>query len=72
MNDRKVAHETVKEFLEPWGFGNVEAYCEAERYPGTPLLDTRVQVTVQPFSITWEDRNKLVKELAEVVKKYAI
>lgn len=71
--ERKFATETIVEDAEPrWGLGQVTATFKAERFPGSPLLDTSVEIKVAPFSITWKDKEKLTKELAEVIGRYLI
>lgn len=52
--------------------GDVSALCTAERFPDSPLLDTRVELTVQPFAVTWKDREKLVKAISKIIEKYRI
>lgn len=71
-DERKFASQTIKAYPSDWGHGSVTAKFEAERYPGSPLLDTHVNLEISPFSITWADREKLVEELKEVIAKYQI
>lgn len=73
FEERKFAKETIVEHPEPrFGLGAVTAKFTAERYPGTPLLDTSVEIEVAPFSITWKDKEKFTKELAELIGRYLI
>ena len=65
MDERK----TVKD--KPY-YGAVAASCEADKYPGEKLLDTRVEIHIDPFSITWDDRQKLVEALGKVIEKFQI
>lgn len=36
------------------------------------IFDTRVDLIIEPFAITWADREKLVDELQAVIDKYLI
>lgn len=51
---------------------NICGQFEAELYPGCPPLDTSIKLDVHDFAITWRDREKLIKELQEVIEKYKI
>jgi hypothetical protein len=73
MNDeRKTATQTLTAYPSDWGHGRITGTFEADRYPGEPLLDTRVELQIAPFSITWNDKEKLMGELAELLAKYQI
>jgi len=45
---------------------------KAQHYPGTPLLDTSVELIIPPLCITWKDREKLMNDLAELLRKYQL
>jgi hypothetical protein len=68
--NRKFAKDAVTEDTGP--YHSITGKFEAEKYPNTPLLDTTVELEIPRFAITWEDRHKLMKELAEVIGKYQI
>jgi hypothetical protein len=69
MNNRR----TVKDSIT----GDVSAYTsvtgdfEAEVYAGTPLLDTTAKINIE-ICITWKDKEKLMKDLTELLKEYVI
>lgn len=50
---------------------NITAEFVAEVYGG-PLLDTGVKLEVKDFCITWDNQEKLVNEIQEVLEKYKI
>ena len=52
--------------------GIIRAQCTAERFPGSDLLDTTVELEIDPFSITWKDREKLLDEISAVIARYRI
>lgn len=52
--------------------GPVSLFGQAERFPGHPLLDTRIVMTVAPICITWDKMEELAQELAKVIDKYQI
>jgi len=70
--ERKIATCTLEESPSDYGFGKITGNFDAERYPGCDLLDTGVELEISRFSITWKDKEKLMKELAEVIRKYQI
>ena len=57
--------------LEEISSDNLKVNFEAERYKGSPLLDTSVIIEGN-CCITWADREKLALELQEVLDKYKI
>jgi len=50
---------------------NLEVSCEAERYKGSPLLDTTVIIKGEAC-ISWKDRETLAQELQDVLDKFKI
>jgi hypothetical protein len=70
--ERKTAKSKLTACPNDWGNGHITAEFEAERFPGSPLLDTRVELSITPFSITWNDREKLIEELEALIAKYQI
>lgn len=69
-DERKFSEETVSQDTGPWT--TIKGYFKAEKYPNTPPLDTNVELSIPTFAITWADRHKLMKELADVIAKYQI
>lgn len=72
MDEPKKVTTTLKAYPSKFGLGQITATFHAERYPDTPLLDTRVELEIKPFAITWEDRVKLLGALQEVIQKFQI
>ena len=72
MSERKFAKDTISKCETPFGNGTVTGKFEAEKFPGSDLLDTNVELEITPFCITWKDKEKLMKELAEIIRKYQI
>jgi hypothetical protein len=70
--ERKIVKSTLTACSNEFALGHITAEFETERFSGLPLLDTRVELTITPFSITWNDREKLVAELEELLAKYQI
>jgi hypothetical protein len=71
-DERKIVKASWTAGENPYGFGQVRGEFEAERFPGKPLLDTRVELQISPFTITWEKRTELVEEIAALIAKYQI
>jgi len=71
-SENKVVKVTLSECASPFGFGKVTGNFDAERYPGEELLDTGVELEISRFSITWKDKEKLLKELSEVIARFQI
>jgi hypothetical protein len=72
-DERKIVSRTLNACSNDWGHGRITGKFEAERYPGEPrLLDTRVELEIAPFSITWDAKEKLMAELEELLAKYQI
>jgi hypothetical protein len=70
--ESKKVRTTLTTCSNDFGLGKITATFEADRYPGEPLLDTCVELEVTPFCITWNDKEKLMGELAELLAKYQI
>lgn len=70
LEERKFRRETITRDLS--AFRSVTGKFEAELYPNTPLLDTLVELDVPAFAITWSNREKLMDDLAALLRKYAI
>lgn len=68
--ERKFA--TDKSEVDVSQFHTITAEFEAERFPGSELLDTNVELKIPRFAITWNDRGKLMQELAAVIRKFQI
>jgi len=68
--ERKVVKVEISEEVSQWH--TIKAKCEAERFPGLPLLDTGIELQIPRFTITWDDKDKLMQELAELLRKYQI
>lgn len=71
-DERKKIKNQITVGESPWGFGNVTGNFVAEKFEGSPLLDTHVELTVTPFCITWEHRQKMLEEIAAVIAKFQI
>lgn len=52
-------------------YHQITGFFETENY-GNGLLDTSVKVQVDGICITWKDRQRMMDELAEVIKRYLI
>lgn len=63
--DRKYA-------IERQSRDGVSAQFTAERFPGSDLLDTMVELKIPEFWITWKDREKLLDEISAVIARYRI
>jgi hypothetical protein len=70
MDDRKFVNDEIAIEVSQWN--NVTGKFKAEVYPGTPPLDTTALIVIDFLTITWNDRQKFMEELAELVKKYQI
>jgi hypothetical protein len=66
---RRVVASELSEALG--NYHEVRGSFEAEIYDGK-ALDTRVTIEIPDYWITWDDKEKLMKDLAEVLKKYLI
>ena len=53
-------------------YQSITAKFEAEKFAGYPLADTYVELDIPRFCITWEDKEKMMEELAYVISNYAI
>jgi hypothetical protein len=71
-DERKFARANISKCETPFGNGTVTGKFEAERFPGSDLLDTSVELEITPFAITWKDKEKLIEELAALIAKYQI
>lgn len=69
MSDRPKRSMRRTQITSEWH--NISADFEATMYDGK-LLDTSVDLDIPTFSITWKDQEALMKDLAEVIKRYAI
>lgn len=69
-DERPKVKDSVTVDVSQWH--SVTGKFEAERYPGSPLLDTNVDLEIPTFCITWEARQKFMEEIAEVIRKYQI
>lgn len=69
MDDRKFARDEIHEEAGP--YHAISGKFEAEKYDGIPM-DTTVELTIDSFCITWDDRHSLMKDLAEVLSNYQI
>lgn len=63
--------ESLAPALEELSTDNLTVTFEAERFKGSPLLDTSVTISGQSHC-TWAQREELVRELQEVLEKYKI
>lgn len=70
MKKRSTRSTTIEYDTSSWHM--ITGNFEAEIYPNTPLLDTNVNLKIPTFAITWNDKEKLMKELAGVLEKYMI
>lgn len=59
---------TITEELSEWN--SVKGSFEAQVFDGQ-VIDTNVQVDVK-FVLVWDEKEKFMKELAELIKKYHI
>lgn len=67
---RRFRTDSIVEDLGP--YHSVEAKFTAEIYDGE-ALDTSVELVLHGgYTITWKDREKLMKDLQKVLKKYII
>lgn len=67
---RKYATNEITKSLSNWH--SVTGHFEAERFPDSPLCDTSVKLDFEPFCISWDQKEKFMSDLAEVVRKYMI
>ena len=67
--ERRFVNDTITEEVSAWS--SITGSFEAETTYGGPL-DTSVNIEIKDLAITWKDREKLMRELADVVKKYVI
>lgn len=73
MSDEiKAIRATLISTHNRYDLGTITGNFAANRYPGEPLLDTRVELSITPFSITWERKEELMAELEKVLAKYQI
>lgn len=70
--EQKFVSDTIKEYTSEWDTGTIKGEFESEKFTGEPLIDTSVTLTINKFTIAWNDRHKLINELAMVLKKYQI
>ena len=72
-NPKAYVQTTLVEHPEPnWGLGKITAQLTAQRFPGEPVLDTRVVLSIDPFSITWSEKENMMRDLGEVIRRYQI
>jgi hypothetical protein len=69
MKSRKTVTDSITEDVS--AYTSITGDFESEVYAGTPLLDTAAKINIE-VCITWKDREKLMKELAELLKEYII
>lgn len=69
-DERKIVTDIISVDTGP--FHMIRGNFEAERYSGQPLLDTTVTLDIPPFCITWENRTKLMNEIALVIFKHSL
>lgn len=56
-----------------WDTGTVRGDFESFHFDGQPVpLDTSVLLNVTPFAVLWDNKEKLVDEIAAVIRKYQI
>ena len=53
-------------------YHGIEGKFDGISFSNDPILDTNVDLNIPTFAITWKDKESLMKELAEVIRKYAI
>jgi hypothetical protein len=68
--ERKFSKEEITVEVSQWS--SVTGKFKAEHYPGTPLLDTSVELIIPPLCITWKNRQNLMDELSELLRKFQI
>lgn len=66
-DERKFVKQTIGR--ETSRFTSIAGNFEAERYPGSPLADTNVEVDLR-FCIHWDQKEEFMDELAELIKRY--
>jgi hypothetical protein len=69
-DERKFSKDQITTNVSTWV--PITGNFKAEHYPGTPLLDTSVELIIPPLCITWKNRQKLMDDLAELLRKYQI
>jgi hypothetical protein len=71
VNKPRIVRSQLAEEIGP--YHQIKGTFEAEIYPdiGRPL-DTRVTLEVPDYFITWSDKEKLMQELNQVLKKYLL
>lgn len=70
MDGRKLVKDQIKKEVGP--YHSITADFTAEKYEGCELLDTAVEINIENFCMTWNDREKLMIELANLLQKYQI
>jgi hypothetical protein len=70
-NNRKFV-KTQMTVEAPYGHGNVTGKFKAEKFDGHPMMDTHVEISITPFSVTWEQKEQMLREIAAVIAKYQI
>lgn len=72
MSNKKSFKEEVVTDIGPWL--NIHGKFEADYGQDDFLvrLETRVELGIPTFTITWGNKDKLMEDLAEVIRKYQI
>lgn len=62
-----------KKFTSSKMIGDLEITFTGEKYPGDPILDTKVEINGEQLCwITWNDKENFFSELESTVEKYRI
>jgi len=69
-SENKFVQTTITAEVSQWH--TIKAKLKAQKFPGSPLLDTNVDLEIPTFCITWNASEKFMEELAELIRKYQI
>jgi len=67
MENRKFSKDKIS--IDTSAYHTIHGKFEAERFDGLPPLDTRVELEIPAFAITWSKRQELMDELAKVIAR---
>jgi hypothetical protein len=69
-DERKFVKQKIVRDTGP--YMSIVGHFNAERYPGCPLADTNVELDLERFCIHWDQKEKFMDELAELITRYQL
>jgi len=69
MKSRRTVTDSITEDVS--AYTSITGDFESEMFAGYPLLDTAAKINIE-VCISWKDKEKLMEDLAELLKEYII